>query len=144
MRKSARRGSSTFSGGFTGSLLNGLLFSTRSANDQESIIAQGRAGFYADGLTNRKGIDMRKVIFAAALATLVFGPAALAHPTGVRYETRGECEAAFAEASKDDRDRLVELGVFDTRGQAQRTFNEIFACEYDETEDAWFIVFVTD
>lgn len=87
---------------------------------------------------------MRKMILGAALAGLALGPAALAHPTGVRYESRGECEAAFAEASKEDRERLVELGVFDTRGQAQRTFNEIFACEYDETEDAWFIVFVTD
>lgn len=85
---------------------------------------------------------MKKTSLIIALAFIAGTGTALAHPTGVAYETRGECEAAYAESSKLDRERLVELGVFDSPGAAQRTFDEIFACEYDEVEEAWFIVFV--
>ena len=81
-----------------------------------------------------------KTLALAAIATFAFAGAAAAHPTDIPYETRGECQAAYAEASKFDRERLVELGIFDTNGQAQRTFRDIFACEYDEEEDLWYIV----
>ena len=87
---------------------------------------------------------MKKMLLTAAVAILPMSGPATAHPTGVPYETRGECERAYAESSKADRDRLVALGVFDSPGEAQRTFNEIFACEYDEAEDAWFIVILSD
>lgn len=65
-----------------------------------------------------------------------------AHPLNQPYETRGECEAAYAESSKLDRERLVELGTFDTKGDAQKTFRDIFRCEYDENDQAWYIVFI--
>lgn len=74
-------------------------------------------------------------VAAAAMAAAV-----VAHPTDTPYETRGECEAAYAESSKDDRERLVALGIFETRGAAQRTFRDRFRCEYDEDAGAWFIV----
>lgn len=85
---------------------------------------------------------MRKSLFFVGAAALTAAGGVSAHPTDVPYDTRGECEAAYAEASKFDRERLVAQGVFDTRGEAQRTFNEIFRCEYDEDEDAWYIVLV--
>ena len=54
------------------------------------------------------------------------------------YSTRGACEDAYAKASKLDRERLDRIpGV--TPGEAQRTFRDIFRCEYDAQEDAWFI-----
>ena len=83
---------------------------------------------------------LKMSIFAAPL---IVGSAAIAHPTNVRFETRGDCEAAYAESSKLDRQRLVDqLGIFGSYGAAQRTFNETFQCQYDEEEQAWFIVFI--
>jgi hypothetical protein len=82
---------------------------------------------------------MRKSLFGLGVLVLVSAGALSAHPTDIPYDTRGECEAAYAQFSKLDRERLVEMGIFDTNGEAQRTFNEIFACEYDEELDAWFI-----
>ena len=83
---------------------------------------------------------MRKSLLAAT--SLMIAAAAQAHPTGIPYDTRGECEAVFADASKFDRERLVEVGIFDTYGAAQRTFRDLFQCEYDPEVDAWFIVFI--
>lgn len=85
---------------------------------------------------------MNKLSLAFAPVALALSAHVAAHPTDERYETRGECEAAYAEASKFDRERLVQLGIFDTQGAAQRTFNELFACEYDEADEAWYIVFL--
>ena len=76
-------------------------------------------------------------------AALLLGSGALAHPTDRLFENRGECERAYAESSKFDRERLVDvLGFFDSYGAAQRTFNETFKCRYDDEEDAWVIVFI--
>ncbi len=73
-------------------------------------------------------------LFVGALAAPAFG-----HPTDTAYASRGDCEAAYATASKLDRERLNTIpGV--TPGEAQRTFHDIFRCQYDAEEDAWFIV----
>jgi hypothetical protein len=85
---------------------------------------------------------MKKLVLLAAAIALGMPNAVVAHPTDVAYQTRGECEAAYAAASKFDRDRLVSLHVFDSKGAAQRTFNELFECQYDEDEQAWFIVLI--
>ena len=84
---------------------------------------------------------MRKV----AVMTLLLGAtaglsSAFAHPTNVAYETRGGCERASAASAKEDRERLVALGIFPTTGAAQSTFHEDWRCEYDEEEGAWYIV----
>ena len=84
---------------------------------------------------------MKKTALAVLLAAAI-GSAATAHPTDVPFQTRGDCESAYAASSKLDRERLVALGIVDTQGAAQKTFNETFRCEYDEEEDAWFIVFL--
>ena len=67
---------------------------------------------------------------------------AVAHPVNILYDTRGECEAAYAASSKLDRERLVNLGFVDNNGAAQKTFHDTFRCEYDIREDGWFIVFL--
>lgn len=85
---------------------------------------------------------MKKLMSAAVLATALSAGPAPAHPTGVPYPTRGACEVAFADASKTDRDFLVENGIFDSKGAAQRTFNDLFQCQYDPEQDAWFIVYI--
>lgn len=64
-----------------------------------------------------------------------------AHPTDIPYASRGECESAYAKFSKLDRERLNQIpGV--TPGEAQRTFRDLFVCEYDRDAKAWFIVHV--
>ncbi len=85
---------------------------------------------------------MKKLSVAIVGAALLVSSGVVAHPTDIPYETRGECESAYAEFSKFDRNRLVDLGVFETRGAAQSTFQDIFACEYFEEEQAWYIVFI--
>lgn len=86
---------------------------------------------------------MKKHLFLIAAAGIIL-PAgnAIAHPTGIPYPTRGACEVAFEQASKEDRDQLVALGIFDTIGAAQSTFNDLFQCQYDPEQDAWFIVYI--
>ena len=83
---------------------------------------------------------MTRILIIMGLAAGLGSAAALAHPTDVAYATRGECESAYAAASKLDRGRLVELGFFESPGAAQRTFRDRFRCEYDEDAEAWFIV----
>ena len=84
---------------------------------------------------------MKKLVATTPLLGAVAGlSGAIAHPTNVPYATRGECERAAAESARQDRERLVDRGIFPTIGAAQSTFHEDWRCEYDEEEDAWYIV----
>ena len=84
---------------------------------------------------------MIKLIAALALATAAVAAPAAAHPTGIPYASRGECQTAFAHYSKLDRIRISELfGV--SPGAAQSPIHDLYACEYDGEEDAWFIVYI--
>jgi hypothetical protein len=84
---------------------------------------------------------MKKLlVMTLALGTTICGGAAIAHPTNVPYASRGECERAAAESAKNDRERLVSLGIFPTIGAAQSTFHEDWQCEYDDEDEAWYIV----
>lgn len=85
---------------------------------------------------------MKKSIVHASIATVLLSGTAFAHPSDVPYETRGQCEAAYAESSKIDRERLLASGRVENQGAAQRTFNETFRCEYYEDQGAWFITFL--
>lgn len=83
---------------------------------------------------------MKKFALPVALVALAAGSAVLAHPINTPYASRGECERAAAESAKSDRERLVALGIFKTIGAAQSTFHDDWRCEYDEEDDAWYIV----
>ena len=84
---------------------------------------------------------MKKVVLTTvALGLTVCAGAAIAHPTNVAYASRGDCERAAAKSAKQDRERLVAAEVFPTIGAAQSTFHEDWRCEYDDEEDAWYIV----
>lgn len=84
---------------------------------------------------------MKKPILLLAVLAAGSASMTMAHPTGIPFESRGACERAYAESSKLDRERIVDvLGLVDNYGEAQRTFNETFRCEYDESAQAWFIV----
>jgi hypothetical protein len=84
---------------------------------------------------------MKKLVaMSLALGVTVSAPVALAHPTDVPYASRGACERAAADSAKNDRERLVAVGIFPTIGAAQSTFHDDWQCEYDEEARAWFIV----
>ena len=85
---------------------------------------------------------MKKIILLVAGTSLASSGVVSAHPTNIPFPTRGACEVAYEESSKLDRERLVDLGIFDTKGAAQRTFKDLFQCEYDPEEQAWFIVYI--
>lgn len=82
---------------------------------------------------------MKKTALAILAGLLVVPTVALSHPVDETYDTRGECERAFAESSKLDRERLVQNGNFPTIGAAQSTFQTLFTCEYDPDEDVWYM-----
>lgn len=84
---------------------------------------------------------MKKTLSAALIISAI-GSAASAHPTGIPFDTRGDCESAYAASSKLDRARLLSLGLVESQGAAQKTFNETFRCEYDEEKGAWYIIFL--
>jgi hypothetical protein len=85
---------------------------------------------------------MKTLIICAALVGLGLATTVIAHPTDIAFETRGQCEVAYAKSSKLDRERLVSLGFVDNNGAAQSTFKDTFECQYDDEEQAWFIVFL--
>ncbi len=82
---------------------------------------------------------MKKLILLMAIGS-VFSSQAIAHPIGIQYSSRGECESAYAEFSKLDRERLSGLGF--TPGEAQKTFRDLFACQYDANSKKWYIVMI--
>lgn len=85
----------------------------------------------------------RVALLAAAVFMTANVPApVLAHPTDVAYASRGECEAAFAAASKEDRDFLVGIGVHENNGDFQKGIHDLFECEYVEEAGAWYIVYI--
>lgn len=83
---------------------------------------------------------MKKRISIAAALLLVPAGMAAGHPTSRTFDSRGECEAAFAQASNFDREFVVALGFADTIGAAQQRLLNRFNCEYDEDADVWRIV----
>lgn len=84
----------------------------------------------------------RLMILITAATFAVPSGGAVAHPTDVPYATRGECEVAYAEANKTDRDFLVSKGVFDNNGQFQMGVRDLFECQYNEEAQAWYIVYI--
>jgi hypothetical protein len=106
------------------------------------IIAQPNRGFYGPASSILGGSIMKKLILLVAGASVGQTSVAYAHPTDVPFATRGQCEVAYETSSKLDRERLVGLGIFDTYGAAQSTFRDLFQCEYNPDEDAWYIVFI--
>lgn len=85
---------------------------------------------------------MKKLTILATVLAVTVAGAVSAHPTTIPFDTRGDCEVAYAASSKLDRERLLNGGIVENQGAAQKTFNETFRCEYDEDLDAWFIVFL--
>lgn len=81
---------------------------------------------------------MKKLVIS--IIALLLPAQALAHPVGIPYSSRGECEAAYAASSKLDRERLTGYGF--TPGEAQSTFRDLFQCQYDPNADKWYIVYI--
>ena len=65
--------------------------------------------------------------------------AALAHDVGATFPSRGACESALAQINTEDRKFLLEIGEFQTEGEANRWFHDVFHCE--QQGDQWVLVF---
>lgn len=85
----------------------------------------------------------RTTLSTAALLTgawmITIPSLATAHDMGAVYESRGKCESALAQINTEDRKFLVEIGVFETEGEANRWFHDVFSCE--QQGDRWVLVF---
>lgn len=77
------------------------------------------------------------VLFTAAAAT---GPVA-AHDFTATYTSQGQCERAWAQMNKVDRDFLPSFrpDLFTTHGDVMRYLTKYVTCEYDPTEEVWYI-----
>lgn len=81
---------------------------------------------------------MKKFKLAIALATVAIPAMTLAHPLGVPYNSRGECEAERAKNDHIHGAADIESGKFDNFGEANRWMHETFRCAF--IDDHWFIV----
>lgn len=73
---------------------------------------------------------MWKAKIAAALTMCALGANSVnAHNVGEAFRSRGECEAALAQINNFDRERLVDLGIFETPGEANKFFHNTFSCQ---------------
>lgn len=78
-------------------------------------------------------------VFIAGLVGSSLSLPAMAHDVGSVYPRRGECESALAQINTEDRKFLVEIGEFETEGEANRWFHEVFRCELQGSD--WVLVF---
>lgn len=84
---------------------------------------------------------MRKFIICNALFALGLSTGAVAHPTHLLFENRGQCEKEQAAVNNFDREH-VAMPIFgiQNNGEAQVFFLESFQCEYDDSLGAWRMV----
>lgn len=87
---------------------------------------------------------MKSIFILAGLAAMTIGSAASAsHIANLNtpYSSRGECEAAIADFSSDDRDMLLERfpNFFHNKGDVASFLTRAFSCEWDASSDLWFI-----
>lgn len=82
-----------------------------------------------------------KIIVTLAASTLLGATPALAHPFDLRFDSRGECEAAQAKVNHYDRDHVAGpvFGI-QNNGQAQVFFLEAFQCELESSTGLWRMV----
>jgi hypothetical protein len=83
---------------------------------------------------------MKALNLALASAVLLAGTAAIAHPTDVYFDSRGQCQAAYAQQNQADRAILVQFGIAATLGEAMRDIHNRFSCEYDQQAGKWHFV----
>ena len=83
------------------------------------------------------------VIAAGVLASAVATPAAAKHFSHLTtpYASRGECEAAKADFSSDDREFLLEMfpNYFNSIGDVASFLTRAFTCELSSADDQWYI-----
>ena len=84
---------------------------------------------------------MKKLLTIAISATAGLASAAVAHDFETTYPTRAECERAYVEMNKFDRDWLLATfpGLFDSRGDVMAFLTQHVGCEYDSENNVWFM-----
>ncbi len=83
-----------------------------------------------------------RLALSAALLAAVAAPASANHifNLDVPFATRGQCEAAVADLSHDDRDSLLDRypNLFDSTGDVASFLTRAFPCERD-SDGYWYI-----
>ncbi len=87
---------------------------------------------------------MKKLPVIIALAGFAIAtPAAANHIfTPTPFETYGDCESVNARLSNDDAERQFPLrpDLFSSLGEARSFMTRAFSCEYDPTDDSWYLI----
>ncbi|MXO52284.1 hypothetical protein GRI42_13300 [Erythrobacter gaetbuli] len=87
---------------------------------------------------------MKRLLLAATVALVVLpAPASANHILNLdtAYDTRGQCEAASARFSVEDRPSLLQRfpNTFSNIGEVAGLLVRAFPCVYDEATDAWYM-----
>lgn len=84
---------------------------------------------------------MKKLLTIGVFAVAGFTTAASAHDFVTTYETRAQCELAYVEMNKFDRDWLLNNfpQLFDSPGDVMHFLTQHVDCEYDPAENVWFM-----
>ena len=83
----------------------------------------------------------RRLAIVAVLASVGLPSAAPAHDFVTTYSTRAECERAYVEMNKFDRDWLLATfpGLFSSPGDVMAFLTQHVGCEYDPDRNVWFM-----
>jgi hypothetical protein len=83
---------------------------------------------------------MRTLIAVGTFCAALTAGAANAHDFNATFETQAQCQRAWVEVNKFDRDFLREVapGRFQTKGDVMAYLTKYIRCEYDPEEDVWY------
>lgn len=83
---------------------------------------------------------MKKLLVIGLLGVAMLPTAAAAHDFSATFDTRAQCEVAWEQANKVDRDFLRQLNpaLFQTRGDVMSYLTQYVRCAYDPDEDVWY------
>jgi hypothetical protein len=90
--------------------------------------------------SNPGGITMRKLMTIAITAAAIMPTAAAAHDFEATFDSQAQCEVAWVQSNKIDRDflRQVNPQQFQTKGDVMAYLTKYVRCAYDPIDDVWY------
>jgi hypothetical protein len=86
-------------------------------------------------------LNFRRLPLVAVVSAVALPTAAPAHDFVTTYPTRAECEVAYVEMNKFDRDWLLATfpDMFASKGEVMEFLTQHVGCEYDPVRGVWFM-----